>query len=219
MSGHVLKNVDVERVLEFIGDFKNHPGSHITEIPSIRDYIIPRATTELGMWDIYLPSLQSGDKFCSSIGGLHINCQLRTSSITESLNNGPLGIKLSNNKRVSSRGIEKIGVSPEKIKAAEEAFEKQQIEGGSTAKNTPDYCYRAKRSKPLLVIHLIQPVKPKLNGQSISENPLIDEPVIAVSISFPDTSTPKETTVYRYNTTLLKELADNHLGDDEDDNE
>jgi hypothetical protein len=56
--------------------------------------------------------------------------------------------------RVGSRGVDKEGLSPLEIQAAEESFRSDPENNGSTS--VPDWAYRKVRTKPLLILHLLE---------------------------------------------------------------
>jgi hypothetical protein len=207
-SGYLYKNVRSNVILDFLGIFRNHPGSFKTETDPVRKYIRDRSETELADWDVFFPSVGISGAVIDQSLGISINCQ-RRSTETESVNGSDIALNFSKkNNKVSSRGIEKIGLSLDEIKQAEEAFlEKRRLEGAPLLKNYPDHIYRKKRSNPLLVVHMIDPRD--------EYDTSIVQPVVAWSISFPDSSNREETTEYNVNTTWLQEQM---LGDsDEED--
>lgn len=202
-SGHLFRNVGSDAVLDFLGTFQNHPGAFKTESEPVRKYIRDRSGSELAKWDVFFPSVGTTDAVSDESLGITIRCQMRRTT-SESVNGSEPGLNFSKkNNRVSTRGIEKIGLSLEDIKKAEEKFQEERgSEGAAPLRNFPDHIYRNERVNPLLVIHMIDPW-----GE---EEKSIDQPVVAWSISFPDSSNREQTTEYNVNTTWLKEQM---LGD------
>jgi len=202
-SGYLYRNVGSNDVLDFLGIFQNHPGSFKTETDPVRKYIRDRSETELADWDLFFPSVGISGAVIDQSLGISINCQRRSTEI-ESINGSDVALNFSKkNNRVSTRGIEKIGLNINEIKQSEEDFlEKRQSEGEPPLKNYPDHIYRKIRSNPLLVVHMIDPRN--------EDGSTIVQPVVAWSISFPDSSNREQTTEYNVNTTWLQEQM---LGD------
>ena len=112
-------------------------------------------------------------------------------------------LRVTNKQRVASRGVEKAEVDGRASCAAEAAYR-------DTAKsdNYPDRIYRKERDRPLLIIHLLVLV------QKIRIS-LDQEPVVAWSVSFPQTELEEKKVEYVVNTTWWKEDYRDELDDDE----
>ena len=197
-AGNLYKHVGSDAVLDFLGTYENHPGSFKTETGPVRNYIRNRTDSELKEWDVFFPSVGTPDAVIDESLGITIRCQKR-STTTDSINGSDVALNFSKkNNRLSTRGIEKIGLSLDDIEGAEENFQEQRrSEGAPPLKNYPDHIYRNVRGNPLLVIHMIDP-------RNEDENSICD-PVVAWSISFPDSDKREQTTEYNVNTTWLKE--------------
>jgi hypothetical protein len=211
----LLREAPVDAVLDFLAQFRNHPLSGLTEGGPVRRYIQERQDTELAAWDILFTSLQKETGNIDDSLGAPIVPQMRTAgdgSTTDTL----YIIK----QRVSSRGVEKAGLSKLKIAEAEEEYRHElEAQGNDPDEkksiNYPDRIYRAKREKPLLIVHLlkIQQGKSKYVPQK--------EAVVAWSISFPRTATEEKRVEYVVNTTWLREsyreeLDEEEMGGDEE---
>lgn len=203
-GGIFFSEIPVEYIRRYLVNYKNNPICTLTEIKPILEYIDKRATSELSSWDVYFAGLKSqDDKSLVDYGmGFKIICQRRTpKGDTES----PTDLFVGYNWRVSSRGIEKVGLTDDEIEDAEEKH--LMIEG--TVKNFPDKIYRERRLRPLLVVHLLAIGG---NEADLSEA----KPHAAWGISFPRSnilSTPIE---YRVNTTWLQQRLFNDVVDDEE---
>ena len=117
---------------------------------------------------------------------------------------------------MSSRGVEKAGLSSEQIEAAERDY-RDEIQSGSGSINYPDRIYRGVRTHPLLIIHLLMIEQPagdlaKRYWEATRED---SEPVVAYSISFPTTGIKESLVEYVVNTTWLRESYQDELGSDE----
>ncbi len=166
--GYLWTDVPVYHILQFIDHFYNHPASQITEKIPIKNYISQiHSQAETG-WDLVLVSLQSDTSgtLTRIIGGLNVNSQLRT--VSDYPKKGGNGIVL-NKRRVASRGIEKAGLSDDDV---------QKAKADHKEKNIPDRVYRKHRTRPLLMLHL-------LDCKSADDERLFENGILAYGISFP----------------------------------
>lgn len=139
-SGYLWKNVPADLVCQFISRFQNHDdASAITQSGPVIDFI-QGDPGRFGSWDVCLYSLRTGMK--ETIGALDVIQQERSCIEINSC------YQVSGKKmRVASRGAEKVGLGNE-----------QQAEAEKQAENLPnisDRIYRALRSRPLLMLHLL----------------------------------------------------------------
>ena len=92
---------------------------------------------------------------------------------------------ITSRQRVASRGMEKVGLSSEQAQEAEAEYQRDR-----RSSNYPDRIYRRRRTRPLLIVHLL------VLTESGSEHP---QPVVAWSISFPPTEREQHTVEYMVN--------------------
>lgn len=197
-GGFLVSECPVQPVLNFLSSFQNHEGSVLTDGDPISRYIERRRHDELSRWDIFFPSIQSGDAtFVVSDLGVPINCQRRTADTK----GRPSTIRVTSRHRVASRGAERAGLTLSEIEQAHQRFRKEyrQEKGKEFEGSYPDRCYREVRRKPLLIVHLLR-VDDTKKGRA-----LIDTFVVAWSLGFPDTQIPEEKVEYVVNTTWLRE--------------
>ncbi len=107
-GGRLITEVPAQPILDFLSEFQNHPGSMLTEPGPVKRYIEERAGTELAGWDILFASLRESENLTDTSLGIAINCQRRTAGTKSDA----LTLRVTNKQRVSSRGIEKAGLSP-----------------------------------------------------------------------------------------------------------
>ena len=199
-GGKLLVGAPVRPILDFLSEFQNHPGSMLTEPGPVRQYIEERADTELATWDILFGSVDTfhkdSRKWTDSSLGIDVNCQYRSAGSKSDSKT----LRVTNKQRVSSRGIEKIGLTQEEIETAEQRYRATEVLDANKPINYPDRIYRAERKRPLLIVHLLD-IKPET------------KPVVAWSISFPKTSFEEKRVEYVVNTTWLRE---NFPDDDEE---
>ena len=195
--------------LDFLTEFRNHDGSLLTKGEPVRRYIEERQGDELAEWDVLFASVRErqGTPTDDSLG-IIIHCQRRTAG--KRSDGGTLLV--SNRQRVSTRGIERTGLSREERELAERAFREDPGRSGRFTDGRPiqypDRAYRNVRTKPLLMIHLID----------VDTTPLGDprsQRVVAWGISFPPTTMEERRVEYVVNTTWLRENFGEDLDEDE----
>ena len=196
-GGRLVRHVPVSHVVEFLSAFRNHPGSFLTETDPIRRYIEQRIGTELSEWDIFFSGVEreNENSLVDESLGFRIICQRR--GIGQRSDDSTLLI--TEKQRVSSRGIEAVGLSEAQIADAREAYPgKKGKSGPGQRKNYPDRIYRDVRDRPLLIVHLLA-----VGGEDkdLSKS----HPVVAWSISFPRTEHEERRVAYVVNTTWFRE--------------
>jgi hypothetical protein len=114
---------------------------------------------------------------------------------------------VTDNQRVASRGIEKTGLDDARRLQAEEEYRNAigQQEGSI---NFPDRIYRAARTRPLLIVHLLSIGEKGMDLRDKST-------VVAWSISFPVTGKEEQRVEYVVNTTWMREHFRGELEEDE----
>lgn len=207
--GWLSREVPAEPILEFLTSFRNHPGSLLTDGEPIRRYIEERRDDELARWDVLFSSLGDREGVLTDESlGIRIRCQRRTAGTRSDAGTLLVG----NRQRISTRGIERTGLSEVQRMAAEKEFRASLARDGRLIEgrpvNFPDWAYRAQRTRPLLVVHLLDI---KMNNNET----VASEPVVAWSISFPKTSREEKRVEYVVNTTWLRERYGDDLEEEE----
>lgn len=209
-GGKFFEKVPVENVMNFLMGFKNHKDATLTDTKAVCKYIRDREDTELSEWDIFFAGLKRRDdkSLVDEKLGFEIICQRRTEGDRSEGKKGFLIV--GNNQRVSSRGIEVVGLSEEEKDEAEKEYldnNPSKIKDGKSI-NYPDLAYRKKRKRPLLIIHLLVIGK---EGEDFKNA----KPVIAYSVSFPKTEHEEKKVQYIVNQTWMEE----HFGSEADEDE
>lgn len=195
-GGWLLQDAPVKPVLDFLAEFQNHPGSMLTEPGPVRRYIEERADTELAGWDILFAGIKGDEHSLKDDSlGITIHCQRRTAGDKSDT----ATLRVTNKQRVSSRGVEKTGLTKDEIETAEQRYRATEVLDAVKPINYPDRIYRAVRKRPLLIIHLLE-IKPE-SGKVKPEA----KPVVAWSISFPVTVFEEKRVEYVVNTTWWRE--------------
>ena len=208
-SGFLLRGVPVAPILDFLTEFRNHDGSLLTNGEPVRRYIEERQEDELAEWDVLFASVgEREDNRTDESLGRTIRFQSRTAGERSDART----LKVSNRQRVSSRGIERTGLSAEERELAERAYRDDPGRSGRSSEGRaiqyPDKAYREMRTKPLLMIHLID-IDTKGQGDPITQ------PVVAWGISFPRTNREERRVEYVVNTTWLRENYGDDVNEDE----
>ena len=207
--GFFLRGVPVAPILEFLTEFRNHDGSLLTNGEPVRRYIEERQDGELAEWDVLVASVgeREGNRTDESLGRA-IRCQRRTAGERSD----EWTLLVSNRQRVSTRGIERTGLSYEEQKRAERVYREDPGRSGRSPGDRPiqypDKAYREMRRKPLLMIHLID-IDTKGRGDPIGQ------PVVAWGISFPPTNREEQRVEYVVNTTWLRENVSDEVDEEE----
>ena len=206
-GGRLLSGVPFDPILDFLLDFENDARSLMTQSEPLCRYIQNRAD-ELGEWDLYFAGVETETPrtLVDNSLGFRLRCQRRAEG--SRFSNDPHTLMVTNKQRVASRGVERTGLSVSEIEAAESAYraEKELPAGGTH--NYPDFIYRQRRTRPLLIVHLlaIGEREDDLSGE---------RPVVAYSISFPRTAHEHDTVEYLVNTTWLRQLGAEDADEDE----
>jgi hypothetical protein len=198
-GGSLFRCVPVGLVEQFLSEFRNHLASMLTEPAPIKRYIDERRDSELAQWDVLFPGVAQPDEKTlvdESLLGFRIACQRRAPGNASN----EVTLYITNKQRVASRGIEKTGLTIEQVKDAERKY-RESLSADvqkAAAINYPDRVYRAERTNPLLIVHLLAIGK---DGQNLSK----ERPVVAWSISFPATKMTEVLVEYIVNDTWMRE--------------
>ena len=178
----------------------------MTETEPVRNYIRARQTDELSDWDVLFAGVRPQQapsvslKDCSL--GFPLVCQRRVAG--DRSNDRVLMI--TDKQRVSSRGIERTGLTAEETRKAQNGYDAENPSPSGRRANYPDWIYRRVRTKPLLVVHLLA-----IGGAG--DDLRQQRPVVAWSISFPSSRHQEKLVEYVVNTTWYKE----HYQDEDND--
>lgn len=195
----VWEKIPVSEVISFVQSFKNHPASYPTSTRPVISYL-KQSEAYFPEWDIVLVNVKNA-KERIDICGLDVGIQKR--SCREQLNKEY--IEISSRRRVGNNLVERAGMSDAELKNADE---KCKIEYPDGKKEIPGRFLRIARTKPLLMLHIV-------NGyQDIhNESTLIEKQLVAYGISFPKSDAGIEPVEFVVNTVYAK----NHYEGDEDD--
>ncbi len=196
-GGWLLRAVPSRFIRAFLASYVNHSRSIVTEPGPVGRYISAREQTELAFWDVLVAGLakREGGHILDTSLGVPIICQQRTAGSGHDRNTLPV----SSRQRVSSRGVEKTGLEPVDIADAELRYRNNNGKASDAGVNYPDWIYRQRRPRPLLILHLLQMFDAE------RKKPMHEEPVVAWSISFPESQYPEQRVEYVVTTTWMRE--------------
>ena len=202
-GGRLVRDVPVRLVDRFLAAFRNHPGSFMTEPEPVRQYIADRPE-ELGRWDVLFAGIrrETPKSLVTELLGFRLVCQQRGDGRPEDESM----IMVTRKQRVASRGVEGVGLTPTQRETAEAKYR----QSNPGIENFPDRIYRAERTTPLLIVHLLA-----IGGKD--EDLSNELPVVAWSISLPRTSRPEQTVEYVVNRTWFQEQYGDDDADDDPD--
>jgi hypothetical protein len=174
--GYIWSDVLIAPIVrDFVDRFRNHDDvALLTQAGPINDYIKAREADELASWDVCLYSPSNGDKSNELFASFQPNVQ-RRSALWKPVVGGVGYIAISGEKlRVGGPGQVKAGMSATEIKDAVDSSDKL---------DTSDACYIKHRSRPLLMVHVLNlwdksEDKEKLGPPKLSS-------VVAWGIAFP----------------------------------
>ncbi|MCR9283525.1 MAG: Z1 domain-containing protein [Rhodobacteraceae bacterium] len=219
VGGHLLTDVNVELIDQFLLSWRNHDQAFLTQTGPVRNYIRERQDDELKLWDVLVTDVKSeGSNF--DISGWSVGPQMRRIGYAD-LSDHLLSMS-GKRSRIASRGVERVGVDEEKAKQAEAQYlAEEKLEGTDESKRPsyPDRIYRQVRDKPLFVLHVVKVRQPdqedisQLRDKSILAR-LPQRPVIGWSISLPPSRKPNDRVEYIINTQKFREIYGTNEEDD-----
>ena len=209
----IWSNVPTDHIKQFLSSWENHEKSPATDPGPVIEYINRRNPEELMVWDVVLVGVERKDARESDTLGQKILCQGRSVGIETNQD----CIWITNNYRVASRGAEKIGLTDKEIVSAEKWWQSEvDANRRKKTKNVPDLAYRRHRSRPLLLLHLLDLSQPDTEPKL--DLPVPKEEVIAWGISFPVSDADDPTVEYVVTTTWMREAYANDIDEDDMEN-
>jgi hypothetical protein len=173
----------------------------------IRDSIKARESDELARWDICLFSPKAGPSGSASFGPYTPTAQSRSSLWKPS----PAGVDYiavsGKALRVGGRGQVKAGMTLEEISTAENSWK--------WPKDIPDRHYITKRSRPLLMLHVLDVWDKDKDKDKVQ--PPAAQSVVAWGIAFPESDHETTEVTYVVNTTWWAENYGNQEDDADED--
>jgi hypothetical protein len=205
----VYSSVPKRFVSELLKAFDVHPLSITFQGDELPHYLGTTDEPCLQTWDVAIPNPDNEESLLILEGN-----EVRPAArFVDDGRDGLLRISGSKS-RVGSRGIEKEGLTSEEVREIAKQY------GGATS-NIPDREYRKYRRRPLLLIHPIAPHRQSSNGRLGEPLDLGLGQLFALGLSFPnfDDSGIAKRLLYRVNLVKWRELVDDALGDETEDDD
>lgn len=213
-GGQLVRNVPLEIIDNFLRAWNNAEQSITTQIDPIRQYINNKdRAEELGHWDVLIGSLKEGDE--SLVLGARTIYPMERKILAEDLPKGFLSIGGSK-MRVSSRGVERVGIDNDDALEVESEYRNGRPEGSKV--NYPGKIYRRVRPRPLLALYHVKIKEAEGTAGALPAN-CPTEPVVAWAISFPRSEHTDERVEYIINSRKQLELLGEEDQDDDVDAE
>jgi len=205
-NSYLFRDISSTEILKFLRSFQYHEG-WLPTFPTVNTHIRDRIPNELDYWDVCFFSTGPKNKGLIYDGlGFAIHCQRRTIIPGDDISIGGRNQKVSGND-----SVQKIGLTEDDLKRADEIQKDTLKDNG---KNIGiGLAYRRARSKPLLLIHLLELVSEDTSEKKI----LYTDPVAAWSISWPATEINKESDVEFFVNKVYVQNENNKEDEDEDD--
>jgi hypothetical protein len=190
-DGTLWRNVPKAMVISLLRSFNAHPHNITFQAEDLANYIEASEEAKLAVWDVVLPSGRSEKRVPLPAGTIGIPQErgVVRGSADDMLVSGKSA-------RVASRGSEREGMDAPDVKEAEEQF----FRDNADKKNVPDHSYRARRRRPLLMLHLLIPFDDKTKGEIVYEG----ASVWALGLSFPDLGDEKGKRRVQYRINLVE---------------
>jgi hypothetical protein len=193
-------SVPKQHISRLLRDFVGHPLDIFFQHDFLARFLDDSNEKCLETWDVVVPQ---GKAETVEFAGLQFRPQDRQVTI----NQASRSIFVSGrSRRVGSRGIEREGLTREDAERINTEY--RQNHNGA---NTPDKEYRKHRSRPLLLLHLMQPSNPDLQLDP-------DDRLVALGMSFPKfrDDAQYQRVRYRINLVELQNMLSIEDGDDQE---
>lgn len=217
---YLFRRVPVEYIEKFLNEYTNEDAySPKSQKAPVLDYINDRKIDgELNIWDVYIAH-GNGDEVCLS-SSVSVPYEIRYPGS----NTNDTCLVVGEKNRLSSRGIEKEGLSEKQVKKAKEDFDRDHYRENDKKKNPSDIYYRRYRKTPLLVIHPVSmgfsiDSEESREKAKLARWPSIDhrEEAYGWSISFPYTDKQTKPVAYVYNQVAIENIKLEFEEDTDDD--
>ena len=189
-------------IAQLLRGFDVHPLNISFQAADLANFIESTTEERLQRWDIVFPQ---GEGTLDDVAGVTVKRNKRKVRVDEN------SVLVSGRSaRVASRGIEREGMEPYLVERITRQF-KDKPE--NKTKSVPDSVYRVARTRPLLLIHVIE-AKAEA-GEKQPPNGLI-----ALGLSFPDFNDDDvaRRVKYRVNLVELRAMLENEIDEDIDEN-
>ncbi len=190
-------------IAQLLRGFDVHPLNISFQAADLANFIESTTEERLQRWDIVFPQ---GEGTLDDVAGVAVKRNKRKVRVDEN------SVLVSGRSaRVASRGIEREGIEPDLVERITRQF-KDKPE--NKTKSVPDSVYRVARTRPLLLIHVIE-----AKAEAGEKQP--PDGLIALGLSFPDFNDDDvaRRVKYRVNLVELRAMLENEIDEDIDETE
>jgi hypothetical protein len=183
-----------EYVVGLLRNFDVHPLNISFQAKELADFIERTIEPRLQTWDVVIPQ---GGQEPIPFGGLSIKPAFRSVKVDES------SILVSGRSaRVASRGVEREGLPVALVEQITREYRE-----AHPGKSVPDRVYRERRTRPLLLLHVLEAATPQKQ---------FPEELVALGLSFPefDDTDVARRVKYRVNLVAWRALAESEVDDE-----
>lgn len=187
-------------IAQLLRGFDVHPLNISFQAADLANFIESTTEERLQHWDIVFPQ---GEGTPDDVAGVTVRRNKRKVRVDEN------SVLVSGRSaRVASRGIEREGMEPALVERITRQF-KEKPE--NKTKSVPDSVYRVARTRPLLLIHVIE-----AKAEAGEKQP--PDGLIALGLSFPDFNDDDvaRRVTYRVNLIELRAMLENEIDEDID---
>jgi hypothetical protein len=187
-------------IAQLLRGFDVHPLNISFQAADLANFIENTTEERLQRWDIVFPQ---GEGTLDDVAGVAVKRNKRKVRVDEN------SVLVSGRSaRVASRGIEREGMEPDLVERITRQF-KDKPE--NKTKSVPDSVYRVARTRPLLLIHVIE-----AKAEAGEKQP--PDGLIALGLSFPDFNDDDvaRRVKYRVNLVELRAMLENEIDEDID---
>ncbi|AIY39177.1 Endonuclease [Collimonas arenae] len=194
-------------ITDFLRKFVSHPLNLKLQSAELADFIEASSDPKLQQWDVAIPSGSVEER--ELIPGLQVSLRQRKILVEPEKRSILVNEK---KMRVGSPADEKAGLSNEDIVRAEDVFRSEP--DNLTKQTIPSSAYRKVRQNPLLLLHLLKPIK----GNPATDFALPEgcKALVAVGLSFPSLDVASQRLKYRINLVELRNMLANEAANDDD---
>ena len=193
-------DVPKSALIDLLRRFDTHPLNYRFQSDQIANFLETTGIERLASWTVAIPH---GGEDEVSFGGVLVRSAVRKTEY----HSGTSSLHISGKRaRVASRGDERAGLSDEAVENVRHKYGK---------KNPPDRLYREVRTKPLMLVHALQP-KFELKESAPPAGTRNGGLAAALTLSFPefDDSKVGGKVEYKVNLVEWRSLWDYEAGDD-----
>jgi len=207
-NNYLFENIPIKYIIDFVLEFRNYKNSHMTETQPLAAYL-KNAQDIFKDWDVVLINNER-EKCTTKVAGLDIHIQRRTVEVKDAHYIKDNFIEITSRRRVGNIYAEMAGMTEYEIqKAIQQHIDENNIKDFKLSSLNGRFL-RKHRSKPLLMLHIINSYSNKKDDTS-----LVEQDLFAYGISFPYKGPDIKEVEFAVNTTYVKNQYNGYEDDEE----